>query len=413
MKFCFLVFIVTLFLACSESENSQEGYEDTNPNDIFTPDTGFKDTEDILFADNAATDTQTDGIYSDITAADERITDTGITDNSGTDLSQDDTESDDTVIIPDTGSDINYDTGGDTAGEDTTDISLQTPYVKITSPVDGTTVKNPVTFTFVAQNVSTVRFFADSYPLGSAFDPTGKDSFTYTFSGVGYERNILLEGYNLSGETVASDSIRITVINDNDKGDLIGKMWNTYYYLVYENDYTGADDTTLYDSNCKAIADVPYRFSDAVCIEGSGKLADGRVINYAKTCSCGRKCASYSYIVCYSVLDVNKYPWGMGSKGNPLVPLRSWAVDNSIIPFGTVLYAEEWDGVLIPDVDGIGNFVHDGCFRADDIGGAIQGMHYDFFAGTPKMWKALEKIFPTKSNFNVYKNTPKCNYLKQ
>lgn len=400
MKRIFFMLALFVFISCSDSTDNSVDVESESVLDVITILDGYydigsdaEDKDDILTAsediiDIGVVDSLKD-VFEDVLIMDIEYTD----DSSSYD------------ILDISSEDISVDVIADV-------VDAGQPYVKITSPENGATVNNPVTFYFVAKDVISIRFFADNYPLSSPFDPAGKDSFTYNFTGVGYERNILLEGYNKNGDVVASDSIKITVVNENEKGDLIGKMWNTYYYLVYEGDYSGADDTTLYDSNCKAISDVPYKFSDAVCIEGSGKLSDGRVINYAKTCNCGRKCANYNYIVCYSVLDINKYPWGMGSKGNPLVPLRSWAVDNSIIPFGTVIYAEEWDGVLIPDVDGIGNFVHDGCFRADDIGGAIQGMHFDFFAGTTSMWKALEKIFPTKSNFNVYKNTPKCQYLK-
>jgi 3D (Asp-Asp-Asp) domain-containing protein len=195
-----------------------------------------------------------------------------------------------------------------------------------------------------------------------------------------------------------------------DKGQLVGQMWITYYYLAKETDYPGPADTTLYDANCAPIVDVSAAFSDAVCIEGSGLLQDGRVINYASTCSCGRPCPTGG-IVCYAVLDKATYPWGMGAASNPLVPLRSWAVDKSEIPLGTVLYAEEWDGVTMPGIDGLGGFVHDGCFVADDVGGAITGLHYDFFAGTKAMWLALEQIHGTKSTFTVYKNGGRCAYL--
>jgi len=403
-----ILFLAITFYYCSDSGENGDIIADSSDsganisNDAMESDTDFMDGRydlDIISEDSDQTSKDykeiTDGVINTDILSDtsEDIVDIVEEDILAKDVLQDE----DIILVQDTYSDV-ADTG--------------TPYVNIVSPADGATVKNPVVFKFTYSKVSKVRFFADNYPLGAAFDPQGTDTFTYNFSGTGYERNILLEGYDASGNTVASDSIKITVEDNENKGELIGKMYNTYYYLAYEASYSGADDTTLYDSNCKPIADVPYKFSDAVCIEGSGKLEDGRVINYAETCNCGRKCAGYNYIVCYTVLDPNKYPWGMGSKGNPLVPLRSWATDNAIIPYGTILYIEEWDGVLIPDVDGIGNFVHDGCFRSDDIGGAIQGMHFDFFAGTASMWKALEKIYPTKTYFNVYKNNPKCSYLK-
>ncbi|MBI5502530.1 MAG: hypothetical protein HY907_19960 [Deltaproteobacteria bacterium] len=195
-----------------------------------------------------------------------------------------------------------------------------------------------------------------------------------------------------------------------DPGTPVGSMWNTYYYFASEADYAGADDTALYDESCDEIAMVPAEYSDDVCIEGSGRLEDGRVINYASSCSCGRPCPTGG-IICYAVLDPAAFPWGMGSRGNALVPLRSWAVDNAFLPYGTVLYAEEWDGVAIPALDGLGGFTHDGCFRADDVGGAIDGNHFDFFAGTAGMWGALEDIHPTGSDFTVYRDGDRCAYL--
>ncbi len=195
------------------------------------------------------------------------------------------------------------------------------------------------------------------------------------------------------------------------KGEYIGEMWNTYYYFANENDYEGVDDTTLYDSSCNPIAEVPADFSDSVCIEGSGILEEGVVINYSSKCNCGRPCPTGG-IVCYMELDPENFPWGMGSKSNPLEPLVSFAVDTDFVPFGTTLYVEEFDGVFIPAVDGIGGFKHDGCFRADDVGGGIDGNHFDFFAGTSNMWKSLENIFETGSTFHVYKNGERCSYLE-
>lgn len=198
---------------------------------------------------------------------------------------------------------------------------------------------------------------------------------------------------------------------DATKGDAIGTLWNTYYYLSNEDDHSGPKNTALNDSNCNPIVNVSSSFSDAVCIEGSGKLSDGRVINYAKTCSCGRPCPTGG-IICYSVVDKNQFPWGKGARSNPLEPLRSLAVDRSRISLGTVIYLEEFDGYQVP-VDGtLGGFVHDGCFRADDVGGAIQGSHIDIFSGTKSMYLKLNADFPTRTDFTAYKNASKCLYLQ-
>ncbi|PKN44047.1 MAG: hypothetical protein CVU59_12670 [Deltaproteobacteria bacterium HGW-Deltaproteobacteria-17] len=304
------------------------------------------------------------------------------------------------------------DGAADTGPDADVDASTE-PWVQIVSPADGAVVDNPVTFTIAAGRVAMVRLFADDWPLGDAWDPAGRTTHTYDFSGTGYERNIVLRGYADTAATVevATDSLVITP-RETDVGTFLSDMWNTYYYLAMESDYSGADDTTLYDANCAPIAQVPADFSDDVCIEGSGRLDDGRVINYARSCNCGRTCPTGG-IICYAVLDAVEFPWGMGSASNPLEPLRSWAVDSSFIARGTLLYAEEFDGVTIPAVDGLGGFVHDGCFRADDVGGWINGNHFDFFAGTHDMWIALENLFPTESTFNVYINPGKCAYLAQ
>ena len=285
-------------------------------------------------------------------------------------------------------------------------------WVAILEPEGGATVDNPVRFRIAAGGtVAGVRLFADDWPLGEAWDPATTTEQSYTFSGVGFERHVELFGYDGAGAEVAYDDVRITVRNTaTDPGTPVGSMWNTYYYFADEADYGGADDTTLYDESCNPITQVPAEFSDDVCIEGSGRLEDGRVINYADTCSCGRRCPTGG-IICYVVLDPTRFPWGMGSRSNPLEPLRSWAVDTSFLPFGTVLYAEEWDGVAIPAIDGLGGFTHDGCFRADDVGGAIDGNHYDFFAGTADMWRALEAIHPTRSDFTVYRDGDRCSHL--
>ena len=302
---------------------------------------------------------------------------------------------------PEIGADADADADADATGA----------FVSIVDPVDGATVDNPVRFVIEARGVSTVQLFADDWPLGDAWDPAATLEATYTFTGVGFERAILLLGYDAGGTEAARDEIRVTVRNDaTDPGTPIGSMWNTYYYFAREADYSGADDTALYDDACTEIARVPSAYSDDVCVEGSGVLEDGRVINYSSSCSCGRRCPTGG-IVCYVVLDPARFPWGMGSRGNALEPLRSWAVDSSFLPFGTVLYAEEWDGVAIPAIDGLGGFLHDGCFRADDVGGWITGNHYDFFAGTEGMWRALEAIHPTHSDFTVYRDGDRCAHL--
>ena len=184
-------------------------------------------------------------------------------------------------------------------------------------------------------------------------------------------------------------------------------VWNTYYYLASEADYAGVDDTTLFGPDCEPIAEVPAAYSDAVCIEGSGILEDGTVINYASRCDCGRPCPTGG-IVCWKALDPATHPFGEGAFGNALVPMRSLAVDRAEIPLRTSIYLPKFDGIEVPSLGGVEGFVHDGCFRADDVGGAIDGEHVDIFAGPEVMWRHFEGVFPTRTEFDAYLNADTC-----
>lgn len=291
-------------------------------------------------------------------------------------------------------------------------------YVRFVHPTDGATVMNPVIFEIEAQGVKTVEVTVDDWPLRhDPWDPELMTEFEYTLVGVDRERTGILFGYDENGVEIARDTIRFTVTESGGdttpepdpppgKGTSLGTFQNTYYYVANEGEYSGAKNTTLFGPGCSVLTTVSASFASAACIEGTAQLADDRVINYHSPCSCTGNPCSY----CWSVMGANA-PWGLGSRNNALEPLISWAVDTAIIPQGTVLYVEEWDGMAIPRKGQLGGFTHDGCFRADDVGGAIKGNRMDIFAGTPEMWRALEGLFPTRTNAVVYKDSPRCAHL--
>ena len=188
----------------------------------------------------------------------------------------------------------------------------------------------------------------------------------------------------------------------------VGTLWNTFYYLANETDHGAAADAPLYDASCELLGQVPQVFHDDLCIEGSGILADGRVLNFARGCTedcffalpCGRK----RYKICYRELDAGQYPWGMGSRQRVLPPDLSIAVDPSVIPLGTVLYLAELDGLVPPGR----TEPLTGCVTADDVGGAIKGAHIDLFVGTRQRWRAWERLLPTRSRLTASRAHPRC-----
>ncbi|MEW5951406.1 MAG: MltA domain-containing protein [Elusimicrobiota bacterium] len=94
-----------------------------------------------------------------------------------------------------------------------------------------------------------------------------------------------------------------------------------------------------------------------------------------------------------------------GTYGYPLVGQRSIAIDNSIIPFGTLAFMK----TSLPDVDNQGNYFgkkEDSRFVfAHDTGGAIKNARVDFFAGNgPRAKKFAFSLWdPGKLYFIVLK----------
>jgi 3D (Asp-Asp-Asp) domain-containing protein len=147
----------------------------------------------------------------------------------------------------------------------------------------------------------------------------------------------------------------------------------TMYWITTEEEFADQpDDTDIYTPDCQVLATVPAEFADNLAIEGTGRLEDGRVINYDGACDC-------QLSPCYHEVDA-EHPWGSGAGGRALVPFRSVAVDRDVIAIGTSLYVLELDGIAMPGDPPWGDFVHDGCVSADDTGGGIDGMQIDFFA---------------------------------
>ncbi|MFM7448043.1 MAG: 3D domain-containing protein [Leptolyngbyaceae cyanobacterium] len=75
-----------------------------------------------------------------------------------------------------------------------------------------------------------------------------------------------------------------------------------------------------------------------------------------------------------------KSPYGEGIKGYQLVPYRTVAVDETVIPIGSILYVPAARGVTITLPSGE-QVTHDGYFYAADVGGAVHGNHIDIFSG--------------------------------
>jgi 3D (Asp-Asp-Asp) domain-containing protein len=167
-----------------------------------------------------------------------------------------------------------------------------------------------------------------------------------------------------------------------DPGASLGAFQLTYYWVAYEADYAGAADTDLFDPDCGVLATVSADFADAIALEGTGRLIDGRLLNVAGACGCASS-------PCFAEADAD-HPWGYGVEDRALVPFRTVAVDADVIDYGTGLYIPALDDLTMPGDAPWGDFVHDGCVVAGDTGGAIVGMHIDFFVGIRDAYLTLD-----------------------
>lgn len=188
-------------------------------------------------------------------------------------------------------------------------------------------------------------------------------------------------------------------------GKRLGTFRNTYYDFPQAVDYEGPL-VSLFDARCRAVAKVPESFHDAVCVQGSGLLDDGRTVSFAKRdCRCARRCPRTGQRICFEALDRFEFPWGRGATGQPIVPLLSVAVDSDVIPLGTPLYIPQYVGM---PRDASHSARHDGCFIAQDRGIKVRGEHVDIFTGDESMTALWNELVPSNRGVTIVIDSPHC-----
>lgn len=231
--------------------------------------------------------------------------------------------------------------------------------------------------------LATSIVIAVSLVAGGAFADTSKlakDGIARSVKGAAFGKNKLCCGYPLSEER----GFRMT-----------------FYWMAVERPNLETKRTVdLYTKGATLIGRFDKVFVKALRMEGSGWLADGRVINYAGRCR-------YGIGVCFDLLDHKRYPYGRGAYNRPLVPFTSVAVDRRLVPIGETLYIPELDGLLLPT----GKY-HDGCVRADDVGGMIKKRVMDFFVVEKRNFRPVQEQLWNDWWFTPHIESPRCAYLR-
>jgi 3D (Asp-Asp-Asp) domain-containing protein len=175
----------------------------------------------------------------------------------------------------------------------------------------------------------------------------------------------------------------------------------SFYWLAYESDYGNeAYDTPIYTRQGYYIGSFPSAFVFELKLEGSGVLRDGRILNYDGECN-------YGMGTCFKTLALEQHPLGAGVQGRPLEPFRSIAVDPRYIPIGAPVYVPELVGITMPD-----GTRHDGCLRADDMGGAIKEHKLDFFVESYNNFKFIADSLWWRMKATPHLEEPRCEYLR-
>jgi 3D (Asp-Asp-Asp) domain-containing protein len=207
------------------------------------------------------------------------------------------------------------------------------------------------------------------------------------------------EGAKAAGSVATATAAAIDVVASGVGTEIFR---NTYYDFPRE----GAGDkvATVYDASCAPIAKVTQAFHDQLCVQGSGRLAIGQTVSFAKRdCACASICPRTGQHICFERLDAARFPHGRGATGGPITPLVTLAVDDAIIPLGTRVFVPEFVG--LPRADGS---PHDGCFIAQDRGLKVIGKHIDVFTGDPTMTTTWNARVPSNQGVHVQVGDPRC-----
>jgi 3D (Asp-Asp-Asp) domain-containing protein len=149
----------------------------------------------------------------------------------------------------------------------------------------------------------------------------------------------------------------------------VGDLKPTFYWIAMEKADGESRIRPLKDMAGNVLAMVTPRFETELRMEGTGKMLDGRIINYDDRVRLPDGKMEIRWLICPP-----EAPYGYGVDRIPLVPFRSVAVDPTVVPIGSSIYIPLAVGAKLPD-----GTIHDGMFKAVDIGSAIKNKRIDMF----------------------------------
>lgn len=151
----------------------------------------------------------------------------------------------------------------------------------------------------------------------------------------------------------------------------IGNFKPTFYWVALERESNTKKTKPIKDMKGNIITYVTESFYKELVMEGTGRLLDGRIINFAGKVQKPDGNIEIRFLICPP-----EAPYGYGAidLAIPLIPFRSIAVDPNVVPLKSKIYIPKVVGMPLPD-----GSKHDGYFIASDVGAAIINKRIDMF----------------------------------
>jgi 3D (Asp-Asp-Asp) domain-containing protein len=149
----------------------------------------------------------------------------------------------------------------------------------------------------------------------------------------------------------------------------LGTLGPSFYWIALEKKTSEPRDQKVLDESGNLITTVALSFYKNLKLEGTARLLDGRVLNFKSVVTNPDGTREVRYQVC-----PKSAPYGYGLGDRKLEAFRSVAIDPSVVPMDSMLYIPAARGAKLPD-----GTIHDGMFRAVDIGSAIIDRRIDVF----------------------------------
>jgi 3D (Asp-Asp-Asp) domain-containing protein len=173
----------------------------------------------------------------------------------------------------------------------------------------------------------------------------------------------------------------------------IGFLRPSFYWISLEPKNDDKKTQPLLDPDGNVLATVSDKYFKALKMEGTGRLLDGRVINFKSRITNPDGTKEIRWRICGA-----EAPYGFGYADVTLSAFRSVAVDPSVIPLGSKVYIPAARGIKLPD-----GTVHDGLFDAVDIGDLIQNKKIDIFTSFGDQSAVFEKSgLVTGTNVEIF-----------